>query len=113
MANPGKLNLVLQRNATHSFGINLKDGNNANENLTGKTIISQIWNKNKTTKLADATITVVSATEGDITWKVSHTQTANMTDNTYEYDILKIEGNGDREYFIEGTIFMSEGYTSQ
>ena len=36
-----------------------------------------------------------------------------MTENTYEYDILKIEGNGDREYFIEGTIFMSEGYTAQ
>jgi uncharacterized protein YbaP (TraB family) len=36
-----------------------------------------------------------------------------MTENIYKYDILKIESSGDREYFLEGTIFMSEGYTSQ
>ena len=29
------------------------------------------------------------------------------------YDILKIEPNGDREYFIKGTIYMKEGYTAQ
>ena len=113
MANPGTYNLTLQRRADHSFDVNLKDSNNANENLTGKTIISQIWNESRTTKLADATITVTDATGGDITWKVTDTQTASMTDNIYKYDILKIEPNGDREYFIEGTIFMSEGYTAQ
>ena len=113
MANPGTHNLVLQRRADHSFNVNLKDSNNANENLTGKTILSQIWNKDRTTKLADVTITVTDAAGGDFTWKVTDTQTANMTDNTYQYDILKIEPNGDREYFIEGTIFMPEGYTAQ
>ena len=113
MANPGTYNLTLQRRADHSFDVNLKDSNNANENLTGKTIISQIWNESRTTKLADATITVTDASGGDITWKVTDTQTASMTDNIYKYDILKIEPNGDRAYFIEGTIFMSEGYTAQ
>ena len=113
MAKPGKHNLEIYRRADHSFPIILKDSNNNNENLTGKTILSQIWDENRTTKLADATITVVSAAGGDITWKVTDTQTTNMTDNIYKYDILKIEPNGDREYFIEGTIFMSEGYTAQ
>ena len=113
MANPGTYDFTLQRRADHSFDINLKDGNNANENLTGKTILSQIWNESRTTKLADATITVTSASGGDITWSVTDTQTTNMTDNTYRYDILKIEANGDREFFIEGRIFMSEGYTAQ
>ena len=113
MANPGKHNLEIYRRADHSFSVNLKDSNNANENLTGKTILSQIWNKDRTTKLADVSITVTDATGGDFTWKVTDTQTANMTDSTYQYDILKIEPNGDREYFIEGTIFMSEGYTAQ
>ena len=113
MASPGTYNLTLQRRADHSFDINLKDSNNANENLTGKTILSQIWNKDRTTKLADVSITVTDATGGDFTCKVTDTQTANMTDSTYQYDILKIEANGDREYFIEGTIFMSEGYTAQ
>ncbi len=113
MAQPGTYNFTLQRRADHSFGLNLKDSNNANENLTGKTILSQIWNESRTTKSADATITVVDASTGDITWKVTDVQTAAMTDNIYKYDILKIEPNGDREYFLEGTIYMSEGYTAQ
>ena len=113
MANPGKHNLEIYRRADHSFDVNLKDGNNANENLTGKTILSQIWDENRTAKLADATITVTSAAGGNVTWKVTDTQTATMTDNIYKYDILKIEANGDREYFIKGTIFMKEGYTAQ
>ena len=113
MANPGTYNLTLQRRADHSFDVNLKDSNGANENLTGKTILSQIWDENRTVKLADATITVTSAVGGNFTWKVTDTQTTSMTDNVYKYDILKIEANGDREYFIEGRIFMSEGYTAQ
>ena len=88
MANPGTYDFTLQRRVDHSFDINLKDGNNANENLT-------------------------DASGGDITRSVTDVQTTNMTDNTYRYDILKIEANGDREYFIEGRIFMSEGYTAQ
>ena len=113
MSSPGTYNLTLQRRADHSFDVNLKDSNNANENLTGKTILSQIWNENRTSKLADATITVTSASAGNFTWKVTDTQTTSMTDNIYKYDILKIEANGDREYFIKGTIYMKEGYTAQ
>ena len=63
--------------------------------------------------MADATTTITDATGGDISWKVSHTDTANMTDNIYSYDVLKIHANGDREYFLEGTIYMSEGNTAQ
>ena len=113
MAKIGVYDFTLQRRADHSFNVNLKDSNNANENLTGKTIISQIWNEDRTTKFADVSITITSAVNGNITWKVTDTQTALMTDNFYKYDILKIEANGDREYFIEGTIYMSEGYTAQ
>ena len=113
MANPETYNITIQRRADHSFDVNLKDSNGANEDLTGKTILSQIWKEDRSLKLADVTITVTNALGGNFTWKVTDTQTTKMTDNTYKYDILKIESNGDREYFIEGTIFMSEGYTSQ
>ena len=113
MANPATYNFTLQRRADHSFDVNLKDSNDANINLTGKTIISQIWDESRTNKLADVTITVTSAVNGNITWKVTDTQTALMTDDFYKYDILKIEQNGDRKYFLEGTITMSEGYTTQ
>ena len=94
MSNPAEHNITLQRRADHSFNINLKDSSGNNEDLSGKTILSQIWNESRT-------------------WKVTDTQTTSMTDNIYKYDILKIESNGDRVYFLEGKIFMSEGYTAQ
>ena len=50
---------------------------------------------------------------GNISWSVSDDQTSLMTENKYFYDILKIESNGKRKYFLEGTITMSEGYTTQ
>jgi hypothetical protein len=113
MANPATYNITIQRRADHSFDVNLKDSNGANEDLSGKTILSQIWKEDRSSKLADVTITVTSASGGNFTWKVTDTQTTSMTENIYKYDILKIESSGDREYFLEGTIFMSEGYTSQ
>lgn len=112
MKGPGKLNFTVQRRAGYAFGINLKDSNNANEDLTGKTILSQIWDESRTNKVADVTTTITDATGGDISWKLSHTQTANMTDAIYNYDVMKIHANGDREYFLEGIIYMSEGYTA-
>tara|TARA_Y100001972_G_C7599977_1_gene300650 strand:- start:460 stop:804 length:345 start_codon:yes stop_codon:yes gene_type:complete len=114
MALPDIYNLKLKRRADHTFSVNLTDGNDNNINLTGKTIISQIWDESRTNKLADVEITIVSpASGGNITWKVTDAQTAIMSENTYFYDILKIDANGDREYFIEGKITMIEGYTAQ
>tara|TARA_Y100000114_G_C11713052_1_gene304510 strand:+ start:634 stop:975 length:342 start_codon:yes stop_codon:yes gene_type:complete len=113
MSFPAERDIKIKRRSDHSFDINLKDSSGNNEDLSGKTILSQIWNESRTTKLADVTITVTNATAGNITWKVTDTQTTNMTDNIYKYDILKIESNGDRVYFLEGRIFMFEGYTAQ
>ena len=110
---PGTYNMTIQRRSDHSVDFQLKDSSSANVNITGYTVASQVWNEERTSKVADATITVTSAAGGNVTWKVTDTQTATMTDNIYKYDILKIEANGDREYFIKGTIFMKEGYTAQ
>ena len=114
MANPATYNFTLQRRADHSFNVNLKDNDNNNINLSNTTILSQIWDESRTNKLADVGITITSAANGNFTWKVTDAQTALMTDNFYKYDILKVNnGTTDREYFLEGTIYMSEGYTAQ
>jgi len=114
MAKIGIYNFTLQRRADHTFNVNLKDSNNANEDLTGKVIISQIWDESRKHKIADASIVIISpASNGNISWSVSDDQTQHMGEQTYQYDILKIESNGKRKYFLEGTITMSEGYTTQ
>tara|TARA_B100000123_G_C25569522_1_gene357689 strand:- start:102 stop:443 length:342 start_codon:yes stop_codon:yes gene_type:complete len=109
---PGTYNMTIQRRSDHSVDFQLKDSNSANVNLTGYTVSSQIWDKARTNKAADVTITITNATGGAFSWKVTDTQTATFNLPSYEYDILLTNGSGDKEYWVEGTITMEEGYTA-
>jgi len=109
---PGTYDMTIQRRSDHSVNFELKDSDSAAVNLTGYTLISQVWNTSRTSKAADASITVTNTTGGLFTWKVTDTQTTTFTGEEYKYDILLTNGSGDKEYWVEGTIYMSEGYTA-
>tara|TARA_R100001015_G_scaffold16830_1_gene8809 strand:- start:878 stop:1219 length:342 start_codon:yes stop_codon:yes gene_type:complete len=109
---PGTYNMIIQRRSDHSVDFQLKDSSSANVNLTGYSVASQVWDKTRTNKVADATITITSASGGAFTWKVTDDQTVNFTNIEYNYDILLTNPSGDKEYWLKGVIFMSEGYTA-
>ena len=109
---PGTYNMTIQRRSDHSVDVTLKDSNNAAINLTGYTLASQVWNAERTTKAADATVSVTSASGGTFTWSVTDTQTALLTLDEYKYDVLLTNPSGLKEYWIEGTIYMDQGYTA-
>ena len=109
---PGTYDMTIQRRSDHSVNFELKDSNSDAVNLTGYTLTSQVWDESRTSKAADATITVTNTTGGLFTWKVSDAQTSGFSSNEYKYDILLTNGSGDKEYWVEGTIYMSEGYTA-
>ena len=109
---PGTYDMTIQRRSDHSVDVTLKDSNNAAVNLTGYTLASQIWDPGRTSKAADATVSVTSATGGTFTWSLTDTQTATFTADEYKYDVLLTNGSGLKEYWIEGTIYMDEGYTA-
>ena len=58
---PGTYDMTIQRRSDHSVDVTLKDSNNAAINLTGYTLASQIWDSGRTSKAADATVSVTSA----------------------------------------------------
>ena len=109
---PGTYDMTIQRRSDHSVNFELKDSNNSAVNLTGCTLTSQVWDESRTSKAADATITVTNAAGGLFTWKATDTQTTTLTATEYKYDILLTDGSGNKEYWVEGTIYMSEGYTA-
>mgnify|MGYP003111331974 CR=1 FL=1 len=109
---PGTYNITVQRRADHSVVMNFKDSNNAAVNLTGSTVISQLWDSSRTTKAADVTITVTNAAGGEFKWALTDVQTAALTADEYKYDILLTTSTGTKEYWIQGTVFMSQGYSS-
>ena len=108
---PGTYNITLQRRADYSVLLQLKDSSDAVINLTGYTAYAQVWNEGRTTKYADFSIAYTNRTNGQITISLTDTQTATFIDEL-RYDVLLEDGSGNREYYLEGVIFVSQGYTA-
>lgn len=109
--NPGTYNFTLQRRADWSLLLQFKDSSGSAINLTGYTVYAQAWNKARSTKYADFTVAYTDRSNGQVTISLTDTQTATFIDELY-YDVLLENGSGLREYYLEGVIFVSEGYTS-
>ena len=108
---PGTYNFTLQRRADYSLDLQFKDSNNAAIDLTGYTVYAQAWDEGRTTKSADFTVTYTNRSNGQISISLTDTQTATFP-NELRYDVLLEDSGGTREYYLEGIIFVSQGYTS-
>ena len=91
--------------------LQFKDSTGTVINLTGYTAYAQVWNEGRTTKYADFAIAYTNRTNGQITISLTDTQTATFIDEL-RYDVLLEDGSGNREYYLEGVIFVSQGYTA-
>ena len=90
---PGTYNMTVQRRSDHNIQLVFKDSNNAAIDLTGYTVEAQVWEETRTTKYADFGVTYTNRATGTI-------------------DLALTDTNGLKEYYLEGNIFMSEGYTA-
>lgn len=108
---PGTYNISLQRRADYSVTLQFKDSTNAVINLTGWSAAAQAWNEDRTTKYADFTVAYTNRAQGTITLSLTSTQTTAFPDQLY-YDVLLTNPSGLKEYYLEGQIYVSEGYSS-
>ena len=109
---PGTYDMTIQRRSDHNISVTLKDSGGSAVNLTGYTLASQIWDSGRSAKAADATVSVTNASGGAFDWKLTDTQTATFSSDEYKYDVRLTNPAGLHEYWIEGTIYMDEGYTA-
>ena len=109
---PGTYNMTIQRRSDHAIQLVFKDSNNSAINLTGFTVEAQVWEETRTTKYADWTITYTNRSTGTIDMSLTDTQTAAFSPSLLKYDVLLTNPSGLKEYYLEGDIFMSEGYTA-
>ena len=108
---PGTYNITLQRRADYSLLLQFKDSDDDAIDLTGYTAYAQVWNEGRTTKYADFAIAYTDRSNGQITISLTDTQTADFIDEL-RYDVLLEDGSENREYYLEGVIFVSQGYTA-
>lgn len=109
---PATYNMTIQRRSDHSIQLVFKDSNNDAINLTGFTVEAQVWEESRTTKYADWSVTYTNRSTGTIDIALTDTQTATFSPNILKYDVLLTNPSGLKEYYLEGSIFMSEGYTA-
>ena len=109
---PGKKNFTVQRRADFPLRLTFKDSTGSAINLTGFTVSAQVYDDSRTTKYADFTVAYTNRTGGIVDISLSDTDTANFTPEILKYDVLLTDGSGNKEYYLEGTLFISEGYTA-
>jgi|TARA_Y100000033_G_scaffold46221_1_gene50456 hypothetical protein len=108
---PASYNIRPQRRADFELQIQFKDSTGTAINISGWSVVAQCWNKDRTTKHGDFTVTIVNASTGTVKIKLPHTVTINLPDEAY-YDVMLIDSSGLREYYLEGIVRPSEGYSA-
>ena len=108
---PGTYNMTVQRRADHSIQLVFKDSSNAAISLIGYTVAAQVWDQPRSNKYADFAVTYTNRSTGTIDIALTDTQTATFTPEVLKYDVALTNPAGLKEYYLEGTIFVSEVYT--
>lgn len=108
---PGTYDISLQRRADYSITLQFKDSTNTAINLTGWTVAAQVWNRLRTTKYADFTVTYTNRVTGTVAIALTDEQTDDFPNEAY-YDVLLTNPSGLKEYYLEGVVYVSEGYTA-
>lgn len=108
---PGRYDDTIQRRAVYDLTLQFKDVNGNFIDLTGWTAAAQAWDKLRTVKYVDFTVTYTNRVNGLIKISLTDAQTASLPDTCY-YDVLLTDTTGRKEYYLEGTFYVSEGYTT-
>ena len=109
---PATYDMTVQRRSDHSIQLVFKDSSNNAINLNGFTVAAQVWEETRTTKYADFAVTYTDRAAGTVDIALTDTQTATFSPNVLKYDVLLTNASGLKEYYLEGNIFVSEGYTA-
>jgi len=109
---PATYNMTVQRRSDHSIQLVFKDNNNAAISLIGYTVAAQVWDKDRKIKFADFGVTYTNRSTGTVDIALTDVQTESFSPSILYYDVLLTNPSGLKEYYLEGNINVSEGYTT-
>ena len=109
---PGVKNFKVDRRADFPIRLTFKDSTGTAINLTGFTVAAQVYNEDRSTKFADWSVSYVDRSNGIVDISLSDTDTASFTPNILFYDVLLTEPSGGKNYYLQGKLFINEGYTA-
>jgi hypothetical protein len=109
--NPGTYNIRPQRRADYQLYLTFKDNEGETIDLGDFEILAQVWDKCRTTKYGDFFVDTTDEAEGSVVLTLEYTTTEVLPAEAY-YDVMLINNaTGIRQYYLEGIVRPSEGYT--
>lgn len=110
---PASYNIRPQRRADYELLVQFKDSTDTGIDIDGWTVLAQVWNKARTTKYGDFTVSEVDYNTGQVKLTLPHTVTAALPlGEDARYDVMLVNLEGLREYYLEGIVRPSEGFTA-
>lgn len=108
---PASYNIRPQRRADFPLALQFKDSTGSGMNISGWTVLAQVWDKGRTTKYGDFSVVVTAAATGNVTLTLPYTVTEALPDEC-RYDVMLINPSGLREFYLEGIVRPSQGFTA-
>jgi hypothetical protein len=108
---PAIYHLLVQRRADYPLCLRFKSAVSGPINLAGWTVVAQVWNKARTVKYADFSVSYIDRADGRVDLLLSDEATSALPSEAF-YDVLLINPGGAKEYYLEGTVYTSEGYSA-
>ena len=109
---PGKKNFTVDRRADFPIRLTFKDSTGSAINLSGYTVAAQVYDESRSTKYADWTVAYTNRAGGIVDISLSYTDTAPCTPSILFYDVFLTERSVSNNYYLEGKLFINEGYTA-
>ena len=101
----------IKRGQDWSFVAEFKQPNGTALSLSGWTVEAQVWDVNRTSKVADLGVSFPSGiTSGVVKFALTKLQTPSLLNDNY-YDVALTDTALIKEYYLEGILNAEEGYT--
>lgn len=107
---PASYAICPRRRADYVLSLQFKDPSAVPIDITGWTVLAQMWEKSRNRKLADFGVTILDAEEGRVELTLDYETTAELPDTAY-YDVLVIDLGERHQYYLEGDVRVAQGYT--
>lgn len=108
---PGRLNIPIQRRSDFSLSLEFRDSADVPINFTGWGGYAQAWNKDRTIKYVDFEVNFVNRLLGRLDLLLGYDETELLPCESF-WDLLLENPSAVRNYYLEGNIYVSEGYTN-
>jgi hypothetical protein len=110
---PATYNIRPQRRADYVLTVQFKDSTGMGINLTGWSVYASVWDTERVNKYGDFVVTVTSPSTGVVQLKLPYAITATLPLGGYaQYDVMLVNPSNLREFYLQGLVRSSEGYTT-